>query len=189
MKGARYVWCYMGAAKAPPTGFDLHKQGGAYRFYPFEHSGNVLTVDAGLWNAVADSKHANLVQWPSVEKLREAASSNAPWLLLATVTTPRAKTIDPSTDVDLQPLPRLPDFKDVGYDVVDRGGLSGLVNVGFGAADLQDQRLKSVAVNASGLIATVQQAEAFAELMNAVAPEHAPFLAVSVLARQRSPGA
>jgi hypothetical protein len=187
MSAKSYVWSTMNSTDGPPKGVQLHKGAGQYRFYPFPHEGDVLSADVGLWNAASGKKHAFGIQWPDVEQIQSATTDGEGqlWTLIVTTTSNVAKTIDPATEVDLQLLPQLPGgFQEVGYDVIDRGGLSGLGNVGFTSADLQKIDSLSVSVNGNGLFPSFDQASKFATAVASLAPEHAPFFPVLIYARR-----
>jgi hypothetical protein len=187
MSAKSYVWSVLNSASSPPKGTQLHKVSGKYRFYPFPHEGDVLSADVGLWNAASGKKHAIGFQWPDVEQIQNAITDGdgRPWTLVATTTSHVAKTIDPATAVDLQLLPQLPsDFQEMGYDVIDGGGLSGLGNVGFTSDDLEKIASLSVAVNKNGLFPSFDQAGKFATALANLAPEHAPFFPVLIYTRR-----
>lgn len=186
MSAAQFVWCIVDRVVTPPRGAQLHNTPGDYHFYPVRHDGELTTVDISLWRETSPSSQGKVRQFPTASEVREAIDTRgAWWTLLATVSSPKARTADPATEVDLQPLPVLPpEFQFVGYDVVDTGALSGLANVGLRTEDLKQIDSLMLKANSNGLLADFEVARTLSTVMDRLAPEHSPFFPVFVYARR-----
>ena len=186
---AEYILAILETDCRPVTGKQLHDRNSDYRFYPAKHSGEILTIDAMLWD---ESKRHTikrkplLSMWPSTQIVSECLNRSVVarnWVLIAVTQSNVAQTIDPDTSMTLSPLPELSkNFFEVGYDVVDISGLSALANIGYTTQDILQLALNPLRVTAHGLIADLQDAKKFAEFASNAAAEHAPFSPVRVLA-------
>ncbi len=188
MSAQSYVWGILEARVPPPTGKKLHQAKGQYEFYPFAHEGDLLSIDPALWGKADEGRDVRFTCWPSADQVTAALEgrSDSSWILIATTMSAKAMTIDPTTQVDLQPLPPLPsEFEEVGYDVIDRSGITGLGNIGCTPSDLTEAQPQAISVNVSGLLPDLTVATRFAATMSRVASEHSPFFPVRVLARKR----
>lgn len=187
MSAPMYAWAVLNSLGGPPTGSLLHSRKTGYHFYPLRHEGQILSVDVALWKAATNSSASRVVHWPEREQLEDelATKPKGQWTLIAVVASPRAATIDSSTDVDLQSLREIPiGFRSAGFDVIDRAGLSALGNIGFSDKDMAEIDRLSLIATESGLIRDSQRAQEFADVASRLAAEHAPFFPTLILARQ-----
>lgn len=187
----QYILAIVEADCSPPTGSQLHDGRSEYFFYPPKHDGDILTIDAMLWGepkSHASERKPVVSMWPDAQFVSECLARLATannWTLFATTQSSVGQTIDPDTSMVLTPLPQLSQsFFDAGYDVVDISGLSALTNVGYTSHDASLLPQHPMKITAHGLIAELRDAQEFAEFASKVAPEHAPFSPVKVLANR-----
>jgi hypothetical protein len=70
-------------------------------------------------------------------------------------------------------------WRDLGLDVMDQTGVSGLTNCGLGEAVAGDERRELAGkLNDVGLVGDEQGARAIVNMLNTLAPEHQPFFPV-----------
>ena len=195
--GFDYVWAIIEISGIPPTGKKLHQYPGEYTYYPFSHTGTILTVNYALWDLserVGLTSAPIITFWPTPNVISQLVAGELNpdvWYLIVFSDTSSARTIDPSDVISLSrlPLPPVTEFSDnfssVGFDVIDMSGLSALTNVGYTANDLTTLSETDFGINKFGLIESSNDSLIFAEFASLAAPEHAPFFPVEVWTQTR----
>jgi len=75
----------------------------------------------------------------------------------------------------------LPKWKNLGFDIIDNTGISGLTNCGLGGAVEAEQRSRLAAqLNDHGLVKQLAAAREIVEILDRTVSEHQPFLPVQV---------
>ena len=188
MTRAHHLFALLETQASPPTGPRLHEKRLAHRFFPFPHSGEVLTIDSDIWKALAPTDNAVILRmWPDSTGLLQAVEgvSKSAISLLATTHTKHVVTFDGTTATELPVLTELPSgFWFAGCDVIDPSGLSAIANIGFTPDEVSEIERMNLVVNQHGLLTDTEAALAFAQVASRFAPEHAPFSPVSIHCRR-----
>jgi hypothetical protein len=188
-----YVWGMLRVTGTPPDSATHHISANGYRFHPFSSKGAIYTFDVAVWEIPElshfEAKASKITFWPSAGQIEEYLinrGNRSDCRMMALSDQSTAKTIDPTNPVILSKIPNSSKdefsscFSNVGYDVIDKSGLSALVNIGYSKADLDNIADMKIDINESGLISSVECSNKFSEFASSVAPEHAPFFGVSI---------
>ena len=187
-----YVWAVIGLNGTPPSGKKLHLQQNDYKYYPFEHTEEILTIDYSLWGFAKEEDESSRVavtHFPdpsTISQFIDKDISLAMWRLVAFCDSPVARTIDPANSMPLSKIPSAAAnqlsarFIAIGFDVIDLSGLSALTNVGFTTSDMSSFSGINIDINQYGLIATANGGQKYADFASLAAAEHAPFFPVEI---------
>ncbi len=186
-----YVWKMLSVQGDPPVGKNFSIMDGEYRFYPYAHRGNVYTFDTTVWSHIVsegkkmDNPHVitnpekeqiadTLLQDDKCDSIRIFALSNERLM----------PAIGETYKVKINRIPQqqleifLKKFVDLGYDIIDLFGISGIANIGY-----KDEVLhffEGTKINEFGLISNSEDAIRIANLVSNLVPEHAPFFPVNL---------
>lgn len=189
-----YVWALIEVNGTPPTSNKLHQHQSSYKFYPFSHTGEIVTTDYSMWDLVEKSGSslpgvvAHFPEPDVISQFIDGEISLTNWRLVVFSDSSEARTIDPSNPIVLSKIPErlkkrvLTEFISLGFDVIDLAGLSAITNVGYTANDLSLLSGIAIVINKYGLIATASDSQKYGEFASIAAPEHAPFFPVEVWA-------
>jgi hypothetical protein len=189
-----YVWGFLQTQGHPPTDAKLHTRID-YKLYPFSHHGSIITYDLATWDLPQSESRTDgtlkFKDWPSTDEIIHFVTiqpDSETWFLIALSDQPMASTIDPTASVPLSKIPAfsqdsfLPKFSVLGFDVIDKSGLSSLTNVGYTAQELSALADIIIHINEYGLIKTASDSYKFAQFASHAAAEHAPFFPIEVRA-------
>ncbi|NOU27561.1 MAG: hypothetical protein HOO96_06590 [Polyangiaceae bacterium] len=149
-----------------------------------------LSVDRSVWSPPRrpDAPRFDALPWITTDDVRARAITTfgAPaghWVLVAlgAVAEDEREASALARDHGItEPLVAPPSWTFLGFDVFD-GGISGLVNCGYGPTETSALRQKwASCLNQHGLFADAALALAFRAFTNARVPEHAPFRVVGL---------
>lgn len=188
----KYVWGLLYISGSPPTTEKLHQRVDC-QFYPFDHSGAVLTIDHDVWDIPKlDDKpyiRSKISYWPSateIDNFINGEDEKDHWRLIALSDQDSAPTIDPENFVKLEEVSLssmdsfFSGFSEAGFDVIDTSGLSALTNIGYSKIDLIQIEKQHLAINSYGLIKKLGDSYKFAECVSDIAQEHTPFFPVKI---------
>lgn len=187
-----YVWALIEVNGAPPTSNKLHQHQSGYKFYPFSHTEDIVTIDYSVWDLVdknGDPLPEVITRFPEpgvISQFIDGKTSSINWRLVVCSDSSEARTIDPSNPIALSKIPDrsknrfLTEFISLGFDVIDLAGLSAITNVGYTTNDLSLLSRIAIVINTHGLIATAFDSQKYGEFASIAAPEHAPFFPVEV---------
>ena len=175
----------------PPQVEALNARGAVHRFAPLSGTGPVFSADMDLWRAgaVVTGRFC-----PSVAEVRGwlANAEERDGFFVAGLCVgaffeppapPTARLPLAAWAEVVQGLPAA-GVMCLGYDVVDAfTGISALCSVGFGAEDVRQLERPGWRANGYGLLASAEEARAFAELAARLVVEHAPFEVMQVWGR------
>lgn len=191
----KFVLVAFASHGAPPLTSALKNIGEGYRFAPLSDDGFIYTADIDLWskrhNLIDDRMETFCPQYLTITQAMMIAERDDCYFVMAL--THLAEFAPPgSSDVYLRLASGIQvaeefsavDLIEVGFDVIDQWtGLSALVDVGYSPSDCVKLKNMQLEVNKYGLFTVIEDAEKFIQFVSAVAPEHAPFIAVKVYVR------
>ncbi|HAT8014953.1 hypothetical protein [Citrobacter rodentium] len=177
-----YVWGVFNYPLPVPKGDSLHKASkNDCHFYPFNHSGNIFTIDSMLWHG------GNEIFSPGLKCIEEEILliKKKNLVNLMAITT---KTNTPTIvfNSELEAIPEaindifLSTYINIGFDIVDAMGVSGLVNIGFNNNQTTHIKSLNIKINKFGLLDDYKQAEKLSYLLSSFAPEHCYFTPVNI---------
>lgn len=156
---------------------------------------NPRSVDRVVWRSVFDL-HPELEPgytgpqpywWDDLRRMEEAAvRASEPWVAVAATA---SADFVPAGWKEPQPPSLDADWRRLGLDVVDGGGTSGLMNMGF-LSDLDDvsalRERWGTHLNEHHLFEEPEPAERFRAFSDKRVPEHAPFFVAGLWVRRSS---
>lgn len=186
-----FVLLAFSAQGLPPQVEALNARGAGHRFAPLSGAGPVFSADLDLWRAgavvaggfcpsVADARG-----WLADAEGRDGfgVAGLCAGAFFEPPAPPAARLPLAAWAEVVQGLPAA-GVVCLGYDVVDTfTGASALCNVGFGAEDVRQLERLGLQANAHGLLASAEDAQAFADVASALVPEHAPLTVLQVWGR------
>ena len=158
------------------------------KFYPFDHKGHIFTIDSSLWVSEIENEE---IFYPDMERIQaellaQQNTENRMVKMIACYSKPVVKTIDANNDMTICSLSAdmnkllCSNYTNIGFDIVDVTGISGLTNIGYNSQESKNIISLSLSINEWGLIDNKENAGLFASLVSNIASEHAPFLPMSV---------
>ncbi|MCE9886316.1 MULTISPECIES: hypothetical protein [Hafniaceae] len=187
MKMIKYVWgIFEYLPPVPNKNMFTNAQGAC--FYPFEHQGDIFTIDSDLWvDSVVEANY-----YPNSDVIRSEITSrdntpdNKTIKLIAFYSKPSVSVLGSIDNVTLLEISHKSinalksNYYNIGFDVVDITGLSGLANIGFDPEQLSDVDALKIKMSRWGLVVCARDAKKLAELFSILAPEHAPFIYLEI---------
>jgi hypothetical protein len=186
----------------PPTACLLNKGVKSYKFAPLaEDCVAIYTVDAGIWQSINIVKNMTCrifddifcLSLDKIVSMLEVAKKHNHYVVIAL--TDNQVFHPPGSDengdaIKLLHWPTLVnkcnllEFYELGFDIIDEWtGISALTNLDYCNDDLIKLKKLQLQANQFGLLSTLADGVKFTKFANLIAPEHAPFIPVKVLAR------
>lgn len=184
-----YVWGIFHFSSTPPNSEILLKtNNGEHHFYPFEHNGDIFTIDTDLWDSkilLEESFYPEL-DVIDIKIKKDTTIKSKINTLIAFYSHSTVPTIDANDNITINKLPEYlhkplnSNYECIGFDLVDVTGLSGLANIGYNLSQLIHIQSLHLKMTKWGLLSDEKQAVLLAQIVSIISPEHAPFLPMEI---------